>query len=317
MKKFMCNKSVGNDSKGVVIMRRKMKKWLMILASCSMIASCGYTAVAEEPDAAVVEAQAKAEAEAKAKAKAAAEAKAKAEAEAKAKAEAEAKAKAEAEAKAKAEAEAKAKAEAEAKAKAAAETKAKEVKAAEETDNSAAVGDTTKSEETTVKTDSGSGTKQEPAAENKSEDAAGTQTDGSGDTAKPEETTDSTDGTGTEGTGTEDPANPTDPAAPGEEQGEAPADPAEGTETEVIDTVPFTGTVKVELEEKDKTLYYGDEVTLKAVVENANKRYTVRWESREDDKHEWKAVGTGHTYKFKMDKDNVVLEYRAVLVVNE
>lgn len=50
----------------------------------------------------------------------------------------------------------------------------------------------------------------------------------------------------------------------------------------------FTGSVRVRMHNPDKPLYYGDPVTLIAVVENANVEYTLRWECRDghDDQRE-------------------------------
>ena len=44
--------------------------------------------------------------------------------------------------------------------------------------------------------------------------------------------------------------------------------------------VPFTASVKIELANTGD-IYFGDEITLRAVVENATAAYTIRWESND------------------------------------
>ena len=92
----------------------------------------------------------------------------------------------------------------------------------------------------------------------------------------------------------------------------------EKTEDEIPVVVPetFTGSVKVELVNKG-TLYYGDEIILRAKVENANMPYELRWETL--DGSEWKPIPgeTGAEYRFIVDEENAELQYRVVVITAE
>ena len=61
-------------------------------------------------------------------------------------------------------------------------------------------------------------------------------------------------------------------------------------------------------------LHYGDKVTLKAIVTNANVKYSIRWEAKING--EWKKLATGEKYEFIVKKENAELSYRAVAVAD-
>lgn len=84
----------------------------------------------------------------------------------------------------------------------------------------------------------------------------------------------------------------------------------EATETPAV---PFTGTVEVELVNTGD-LYYGDTITLRAVVRNANTAYAIRWES--NDGNGWVEIKgeDKDEYKFIVTEENADLEYRVVLI---
>ena len=108
----------------------------------------------------------------------------------------------------------------------------------------------------------------------------------------------------------EEPENPETPETP--EEPETPSDPQEPEEP------VFTAKVRVELKPEGQ-LYVGDEVTLVAVVEDANAAYTVRWEyydveaSEEAKEDVWAALAKGEEYTFTVDQENALLTYRAVV----
>ena len=127
---------------------------------------------------------------------------------------------------------------------------------------------------------------------------------------------------------TETPAGPTE--APSEEQTEVSTDPtAEPTTEPSADPtteptaeptaeptpVPFTAEVKIELVNKGD-IYFGDEVTLKVIVENATAPYAIRWEA--NDGSGWKTIEgeDEDEYKFIVTEENADTEYRVVLLAN-
>ena len=89
-------------------------------------------------------------------------------------------------------------------------------------------------------------------------------------------------------------------------------EPTEGEDPVVIPEV-FTGSVKVELVNTG-LLYYGDEIILRAKVENANIPYTLRWEVLED--KEWTPIAneTKAEYRFIADETNALKKYRVVVI---
>lgn len=190
-------------------------------------------------------------------------------------AEAEAQAAAEAAAKAAAEAEAKAAAEAAAKAVAEAEAKAAAEAAAREAEAKAAAEEAARAAEA------------EAAARAAETEAA-------------QEETISSDPVQSEDTGAADTETEGEPAAENTEKASAQED-------------PFTGTVRVEMAQQGPVCM-GSQVTLKAVAENTNKTFSIRWESRKDAQSAWNTVGEGTEYSFIVNEENAQYEYRAVLV---
>lgn len=97
--------------------------------------------------------------------------------------------------------------------------------------------------------------------------------------------------------------------APAEEPVETEESEAESEEAPVA----FTGTVEIELKNSGD-LYFGDTVTLRAVVRDANAEYAIRWEYF--DGSEWKEIKDEHKdeYKFIVTEDNAEYEYRVVLI---
>ena len=83
--------------------------------------------------------------------------------------------------------------------------------------------------------------------------------------------------------------------------------------------VAFTGVVKVKLE-TEGDLFFGDTVTLRADVRDANAEYAIRWEMKsEEPDAEWEVIPgeTAETYSFAITEENADYAYRAVLVVAE
>ena len=114
-------------------------------------------------------------------------------------------------------------------------------------------------------------------------------------------------------------------AEPTEEPTEAPAEepteePAEQPEDE--ESVEFEAELEVLLmNDEDVELFFGDEVTLQAVVYFANLDYVIRWEANAniDDVEEWFTVDETNTpfYTFELTEENALWEYRATLVALE
>ena len=91
---------------------------------------------------------------------------------------------------------------------------------------------------------------------------------------------------------------------------EIPTQPSsEPTATPVL---PFTANVKIVLVNSGD-IFFGDEIILRAAVENANAEYTIRWE--QNDGSGWKVIDgeDGHEYRFIVTQENVALDYRVVL----
>ncbi len=78
---------------------------------------------------------------------------------------------------------------------------------------------------------------------------------------------------------------------------------------------PFTGSVKLE-RKGEGNLYFGDEVTLTANVQNANKLYEIRWEVNRQNEEGWTTISgeNGTDYDFVLTQENANFEYRVVLV---
>ena len=105
-------------------------------------------------------------------------------------------------------------------------------------------------------------------------------------------------------------------AAPAEGEGsEDTADEETGEEAEETERTEgvFTADVHIELVNTG-ILYFGDEVTLRAVVENANAPYELRWEVLVE--NEWTAIEdeTKEEYTFVVTEENATSQYRVVVV---
>ena len=103
------------------------------------------------------------------------------------------------------------------------------------------------------------------------------------------------------------------------DESEQPAAPETPEETEVPEEAPaFTASVKIKLKNQEQ-LYYGDSVTLQAIVEGANAAYTVRWAYYDVEasllKNEavWVECFTGEEYTFIVNESNAILTYRVVV----
>ncbi len=95
----------------------------------------------------------------------------------------------------------------------------------------------------------------------------------------------------------------------------------EAFEVPVVEAAPFvfTGEVDVCLENNGE-IFFGDIVTLRAVVCNANADYTISWEvDKTGSGSSWEALSgeTDTTYSFEVTEENAAYAYRAVLAVAE
>ena len=63
-------------------------------------------------------------------------------------------------------------------------------------------------------------------------------------------------------------------------------------------------------------IFYGDEVTLEAVIENATMAYTIRWEYDDGGEDGWQEIANEHgtRYKFIVTEENIGFDYRVVLL---
>ena len=96
------------------------------------------------------------------------------------------------------------------------------------------------------------------------------------------------------------------------------AEPAEEATAEPT-PFAFTGKVSVKLR-NEGDIYFGDTVTLRAVVSDANADYEIRWEVNKTGRDsDWKVISgeTSKTYSFTVTEENAEYAYRAVLVVAE
>ena len=140
----------------------------------------------------------------------------------------------------------------------------------------------------------------------------------------------------------EEPAAPAEETVPAEEPAEVPAEeiPAEPVEEvpapaeEVPAEQPEAPAQEVVIEQKEVftgrldlevvnvgPIYDGDEVVLKAKVQNANLDYSVRWETFDttstDLNETWKTVASGEKFTFKANAAATLLLYRAHLVAED
>lgn len=116
---------------------------------------------------------------------------------------------------------------------------------------------------------------------------------------------------------------PEEPAAePAPEEPTEPAEPETAEDDSMVviempedeEEVVFTGKVSVSIHFEGEALHYGDTVTLRASVKDANLGYTIRWES--GDNGSWNQIGTGDSVRFTVTEQNAALAYRAVLVID-
>lgn len=109
-----------------------------------------------------------------------------------------------------------------------------------------------------------------------------------------------------------------EPAKEQPAEDEVEAEPEEETEAEEEAPVAFTGSVEVELVNTGD-LYFGDEIILRAKVQNANVAYKLRWEFYDEEHREWKPIQneTKPEYRFIVTEENAVLQYRVVVIVAE
>ena len=101
---------------------------------------------------------------------------------------------------------------------------------------------------------------------------------------------------------------------PATESTEEPAAEEPASEEPAAEPTPvaFAGTVTVRLENTGD-IYFGDVITLRAEIKDANLPYTIRWEA--NDGNGWKAIPdeNGEKYEFEVDEENATWEYRVVL----
>ena len=88
------------------------------------------------------------------------------------------------------------------------------------------------------------------------------------------------------------------------------------SETQAVETAAkkFKGSAKVKLVNKGK-LFYGDEITLKAVVKVNAKDYSIQWQMREKKSDDWTDIkgATKKTYKFTVTPENQDWQYRVMV----
>lgn len=92
-------------------------------------------------------------------------------------------------------------------------------------------------------------------------------------------------------------------------------EPAEDTVEEIIEEAAPQGTVRILLL-NEGPLYYGDEVSLLADVDNIEDEHTLTWQIKVDiDK--WENIAVGRNYRFILTPENASLEYRVIVNVAE
>lgn len=95
------------------------------------------------------------------------------------------------------------------------------------------------------------------------------------------------------------------------------ADPSADPTAEPTPEAPvaFTGSVEIKLENQG-AIYFGDTVTLRAIVHNANTAYSLRWEVYNEIEGEWQAISgeTGERYQFVVTEENADDAYRVVVI---
>jgi len=91
------------------------------------------------------------------------------------------------------------------------------------------------------------------------------------------------------------------------------AETVEEAPAKAEETVTFEGEVEVKLVNDE--VYFGDEVTLKAVVSSSNgAAYSLQWQM--DNGNGWEDISgeTGSEYRFTVDEQNAEYSYRVVVV---
>lgn len=92
-------------------------------------------------------------------------------------------------------------------------------------------------------------------------------------------------------------------------------EPAEEIVEEDIEEAAPQGTVRILLL-NEGPLYYGDEVSLLADVDNVEDEHTLTWQIKVDiDK--WENIAVGRNYRFILTPENASLEYRVIVNVAE
>lgn len=115
--------------------------------------------------------------------------------------------------------------------------------------------------------------------------------------------------------------------APAEEEAAEEAEETEeieeteaSAEEEIIEEAveeEFSAELEIMIAGEADELFYGDAVTLEAVVFGANMEYVIRWEAAGED-GEWFAVAEGsNVYEFVLTEETAAMQYRAVLVAVE
>lgn len=91
------------------------------------------------------------------------------------------------------------------------------------------------------------------------------------------------------------------------------AEPTSEPSAEPTERPAFTGTVEIKLVNTGD-IYFGDTVTLRAVVRDANTAYEIRWEC--NDGNGWVEIEDEDEleYDFVVTEENAKLEYRVVLI---
>ena len=87
--------------------------------------------------------------------------------------------------------------------------------------------------------------------------------------------------------------------------------PSSQTQAAETSAKKFKGSAKVKLVNKGK-LYYGDKITLKAVVK-VNKDYSLQWQVKENGQWQDLKGETGKTYSFIVTQENQDTKYRVMV----
>lgn len=82
-----------------------------------------------------------------------------------------------------------------------------------------------------------------------------------------------------------------------------------------LDQPSFTGTVTIKQKNAGQ-IFFGDRITLKAIVKDANMDFNLRWEVNRQDRNGWCILNgeTNQEYNFIITKENQNYEYRVILI---